>query len=45
LFEQAQEERVKARIDEENEAAREIIDDDPWGGSDEEVGQPPDIYE
>ncbi|XP_006456571.1 hypothetical protein AGABI2DRAFT_188468 [Agaricus bisporus var. bisporus H97] len=36
LFEQAQEERVKARIDEEEEDAREAIDDDPWGGSDEE---------
>lgn len=35
LLEQAHEERVKARLEEEK--AQETVDDDPWGGSDEEV--------
>lgn len=37
LFEQAHEERIKARLEEEKEAAQEVVDDDPWGGSDEEA--------
>ncbi len=37
LLEQAHEERVKARLEEEKVEAQDTADDDPWGGSDEEV--------
>ncbi|KAF9442708.1 hypothetical protein P691DRAFT_810224 [Macrolepiota fuliginosa MF-IS2] len=38
LLEQAHEERVKARLkEEEEEENEEAVDEDPWGGSDEEV--------
>lgn len=36
LFEQAQEERLKARMEEEKGAMQEEVDEDPWGDSDEE---------
>jgi hypothetical protein len=37
VFEQAQEERVKARLEEDKLETEGEVDDDPWGGSDEEV--------